>query len=115
MSEQRRLGYRWNLRRIMGAHGLWKTTDLAPLLKSRGISLSETQIYRLVSGTPERVSIPVLIAICDALDCTPTDLIEQTVELRAAATANAPVQIPDEWRGSNAGPAHRIHLVDEDD
>jgi hypothetical protein len=37
MSEQRRIGYKWNLRQIMAQRNLWKTTELIPLLKSRGI------------------------------------------------------------------------------
>ncbi|MDY6809194.1 MAG: XRE family transcriptional regulator, partial [Actinomycetota bacterium] len=32
MSEQRRIGYHWNLRQRMADHNLWKTTELIPLL-----------------------------------------------------------------------------------
>ncbi|WP_239464076.1 helix-turn-helix domain-containing protein [Glutamicibacter protophormiae] len=52
MPEQRRIGYRWNLRALMAKQNLWKTTELMPLLKSRGINLSESQVYRLVTSTP---------------------------------------------------------------
>lgn len=72
----RKLDYRWRLREVMAARGLWATTDLAPLLVERGIDLSATQVYRLVSQTPERLSLKTLMALCDALDCTSTDLIE---------------------------------------
>lgn len=71
-----KLDYRWRLREVMGARGLWATTDLAPLLRARGIDLSAAQIYRLVTQTPERLSLKTLMALCDALDCTSTDLIE---------------------------------------
>ena len=54
----RRLGYQWRLREVMAARGLWQTTDLAPLLAERGIELSSTQVYRLVTQTPERLSLP---------------------------------------------------------
>ena len=54
MAEQRRIGYRWNLRALMAQRNLWKSTELMPLLKLRGINLSESQVYRLVTGTPER-------------------------------------------------------------
>ena len=37
MAEQRRIGFRWNLRAIMAQRNLWKTTELMPLLKARGI------------------------------------------------------------------------------
>ena len=71
-----KLGYRWRLREVMAARGLWSTTDLAPLLFERGIELSSTQVYRLVTQTPERLSLRILMALCDALECTSTDLIE---------------------------------------
>jgi DNA-binding Xre family transcriptional regulator len=71
-----KLDYRWRLREVMAARGLWQTTDLAPLLKARGIELSAPQVYRLVTQTPERLSLKTLMALCDALDCKSTDLIE---------------------------------------
>lgn len=76
MMTGRKLGYRWRLREVMAARGLWQTTDLAPLLAERGIVLSSTQVYRLVTQTPERLSLRILMALCDALECTSTDLIE---------------------------------------
>jgi DNA-binding Xre family transcriptional regulator len=83
----RRLGYRWNLRLRMAERGLFATTDLAPLLAQRGIELSAAQVYRLVTQTPERLNLRALVALCDILDCTPTDLIEPVVETeRARAT-----------------------------
>jgi DNA-binding Xre family transcriptional regulator len=81
-----KLGYRWRLREIMAARGLYMTTDLAPLLEERGIKLSAPQVYRLVTQTPERLSLPTLMALCDALGCTSVDLIEP-VEEKAARPA----------------------------
>jgi DNA-binding Xre family transcriptional regulator len=78
----RRLGYRWRLREVMAARGLWSTTDLAPLLVERGIVLSSTQVYRLVTQTPERLSLRILMALCDALECTTADLIEPVIEAK---------------------------------
>jgi Cro/C1-type HTH DNA-binding domain len=43
---------------------------LVPLLAKRGISLSASQVHRLVTGIPERLSLPVLAALCDILECT---------------------------------------------
>ena len=40
----------------MAAHDMWKTTDLIPLLKERGVDLSTVQVYRLVTDKPERKS-----------------------------------------------------------
>lgn len=79
----RKLDYRWRLREVMAARGLWATTDLSPLLEERGINLSAAQVYRLVTQTPERLSLKTLMALCDALDCTSADLIEP-VEVTAA-------------------------------
>ena len=54
------------------------------------VSYSESQVYRLVTGTPERIPARTFAALCDILECTPNDLFEPFVEMRAAATANAP-------------------------
>jgi len=72
----RSLGYTWRLRQIMAAHGLWKTSDLGPLLAERGVVLSAAQVYRLAAKVPERLSLRTLAALCDIFDCTPDDLIE---------------------------------------
>lgn len=83
---QPRLGYAWHLRTLMAEQGMFATTQLRPLLAERGIQLSEAQIYRLVTGTPERLSLRILMALCDILTVTPNDLIEPVAE-RAAARA----------------------------
>lgn len=57
---RRQVSYQWRLREIMTNHGLFGTTHLAPLLAERGIVLSASQIHRLVTGTPERLPLPVL-------------------------------------------------------
>jgi DNA-binding Xre family transcriptional regulator len=79
MSRVREVDYRWHLRQLMANRGLFSTTDLAPLLAERGIELSAAQVYRLVTGTPERLNLHVLAALCDALGCSPTDLVEPVV------------------------------------
>lgn len=71
----------------MAAHNMWKTTQLAPLLRERGVELSSAQIYRLVTDKPERLSMKVLVALCDIFDCTPNDLI--TPEAVASRTSKA--------------------------
>ena len=73
-------GYRWHLRERLGAQGIWKTTELVPLLKERGVELSQAQVYRLVAKIPERLSLQVLAALCDICACTPNDLIEVGVQ-----------------------------------
>jgi DNA-binding Xre family transcriptional regulator len=77
---RRRLGYRWRLREVMGTRGLWHTTELRPLLMERGIDLSPAQVHRLVTQTPERLSLRTLMALCDALDCEISELLERVAE-----------------------------------
>lgn len=77
---RRETGYRWRLRELMASRGLFATTQLSPLLAERGIELSASQVHRLVTGTPERLSLAVLSALCDILEVTPNDLIEVTAE-----------------------------------
>jgi DNA-binding Xre family transcriptional regulator len=75
----RKLDFHWNLRQLMAAHDIWKTTELIPLLTERGVTLSTAQVYRLVTDKPERLSMRTLIALCDILDCAPSDLIDPYV------------------------------------
>lgn len=72
----RAVKYTWNLRKLMADRGMFATSDLVPLLADRGVELSPSQVYRLVTGTPERLSLHVLAALCDALECEPGDMIE---------------------------------------
>ncbi|MFD0585738.1 helix-turn-helix domain-containing protein [Dactylosporangium darangshiense] len=72
----RKLDYRWHLRQVMAAKGMFSTTDLIPLLAQRDIDLSSSQVYRLVVERPERLSLKILMALLDILDCTMADLIE---------------------------------------
>jgi DNA-binding Xre family transcriptional regulator len=84
-----KLDYRWNLRQVMASRGMFATTDLTPLLAKRGIRLSSSQIYRLVVERPERLSLKVLMALLDILDCSMEDLIEPVVPATSARKAKA--------------------------
>jgi DNA-binding Xre family transcriptional regulator len=90
VTAKRQVSYRWRLREVMAARGMFATTDLVPLLVECGIKLSASQVHRIVTGTPERLSLPVLAALCDIFDVTPADLIAtkaETVQTRKTATA----------------------------
>jgi len=80
----RQLDYRWHLRKVMADRGMFATTDLIEPLAQRGIHLSSSQVYRLVVERPERLSLNLLMALLDILDCTMDELIEPV-----AATAPA--------------------------
>lgn len=93
MARTRKLGYQWRLRMRMAEAGMFATTDLTPLLAERGVVLSAAQTYRLVAGTPERLNLRTLMALCDILGCTPNDLIEPvaaTGRTRATGTGGTP-------------------------
>ena len=82
MPPTRKLGYDWHLRIRMAERGMFATTDLVPLLAERGVVLSAAQVYRLVTQTPERLSLRTLMALCDILACGPNDLIEPVAATR---------------------------------
>jgi len=107
------MGYRWHLRLKMAEQGMFATTELGPLLAERGVVLSREQVYRLVTGVPERLSLRTLAALCDILDCTPADLVEPVAETGRAsrrAAAARPAATP-------AGPAElrpvRAQIISE--
>ncbi|WP_327092513.1 helix-turn-helix transcriptional regulator [Nonomuraea sp. NBC_01738] len=84
----KKMGIRWNLRRLMAARDMFQTTELVPLLAERGIQLSREQVFRLVTQPPQRLSMDTLAALCDILDCTPNDLIEvEAVNAKVRKTA----------------------------
>ncbi|HEY6791792.1 MAG TPA: helix-turn-helix transcriptional regulator [Trebonia sp.] len=76
----RRLDYKWHLRQVMAGRGMFATTDLIGPLAQRKIRLSSSQVYRLVAERPERLSLKVLMALLDILDCSLEDLIEPAAE-----------------------------------
>lgn len=85
----RTVSYQWRLREVMAARGLFNASDLEPLLAERGITLSSVQVWRLVTQVPERLSLPVLAALCDILEITPADLIATRAENTARPAAGA--------------------------
>ena len=88
------IGYVWHLRRLMAERGLFATTELRPLLAERGVVLSREQVYRLVTRTPERLSLATLAALCDILGCGPGDLVEPVASAPAPAAAQAALPLP---------------------
>ena len=66
--------FEWKLRELMALRGMFNTSDLIEPLADRGIHLSRSQVYRLVAESPERISLPMLLALIDILGCQLTDL-----------------------------------------
>ena len=84
-----KLDYTWKLREVMATRGLFQTTHLRPKLAERGIHLSDSQVYRLVTDKPERLNLKVLMALLDILGCRMDDLI-QPVAVPAAKPKERP-------------------------
>jgi hypothetical protein len=70
----------------MADRGMFATTDLIEPLARRGIGLSSSQVYRLVVERPERLSLKVLMALLDILDCSMEWFAPESLE--AAMSAN---------------------------
>ena len=79
-----KLDYRWHLRQVMATRGMFATTDLIEPLAQRGIRISSSQVYRLVVERPERLSLKILMALLDILDCTMEELIEPVAAAKPA-------------------------------
>lgn len=76
--------YEWRLREVMFTAGMYKTTPLISALAERGVKMSASQVYRLVTDTPERLNVRALVALMDIFDCSADDLI-RPVHLAATA------------------------------
>jgi DNA-binding Xre family transcriptional regulator len=66
--------------------GMFATTDLIDPLEQRGITLSSSQVYRLVVERPERLTLKVLVALLDILDCSMGELIEPVAAAKETPT-----------------------------
>ena len=84
----RHVTMQWNLRQVMADRGLFQTSELVPLLADRGIHLSREHVYRLVAKTPQRVNLDIVAALCDALACSPGDLMTPVVADTLAKTGS---------------------------
>jgi DNA-binding Xre family transcriptional regulator len=98
-----KLDYTWNLREIMATRGMFNTTDIRPHLIERGITLSPTQIWRLVTEKPERLSLKILVALMDILDCHMEELIVPISSTARRATAVGETPSTDTNRESGVG------------
>ena len=59
------VGYEWNLRLRLAEKGIYKAAELQPHLAEHGIRLSDSQIWRLITGRPERLNLQVLAVLYD--------------------------------------------------
>jgi Cro/C1-type HTH DNA-binding domain len=73
-----------------------------------------TRRHRLVTKPPERIPSRTFAALCDIFECGPGDLFEPYVEMRAAATANAPKRPEDLGIKPGSPIARRVRVVRDD-
>lgn len=79
----------WNLRMLCAQKGLWTGAALNRRLSERlGLSLTAQTISNMMTKSPKRISVDVLLALCAALDCTPNDLlkVDLTIAPKSART-----------------------------
>lgn len=102
-----KLDYRWKLRDVMADQGMFATATLRPLLAERGITLSPSQVYRLVTERPARLSLPILMALLDILQCRMDDLIEPIARGQRIRNAGGQSTGPDSSQASSGVGIHR--------
>ncbi|GAA1496347.1 helix-turn-helix domain-containing protein [Paeniglutamicibacter kerguelensis] len=72
---RRQVDYQWRVRELMARSGMRNSRDLVEPLRERGITLSESQIYRLVAQEPERIAFKVLVALADIFRVEVNELV----------------------------------------
>ncbi len=70
--------YEWRLRVLMAENGMFRAIDLIPRLREHGIRLSDSQVFRLVTGRPERLNLRLLMVLCEILGCEPGEVVRRT-------------------------------------
>lgn len=75
---KRQIQYTFHIREMMARVGIHTSRDLVGPLRDRGITLSESQINRIVAHNPERVSFQVLAALCDVFGVEMNELVTYT-------------------------------------
>ena len=90
----RKMGMRWHLREVMATRGMFSTTDLIAPLAERGVELSREQVYRLVTGQPERLNVYTLMIPAAELNRLPGAARVRVRQCGAIA--------PDGWRTSGS-------------
>lgn len=113
---KREIEYRWRARELMARHGMRNTRELVAPLRERGITLSESQIYRLVSQNPERISFQLLAALCDVFGVEANELFTFTAtDARSRRKDQAIASGENVVRFTDAYKPVRARIVDDDD
>lgn len=65
----------WNLDNLLYQKKILKVTEFQDGMRQHGVSLSYAQAHALANEQPLRVTLRVVLAICQLLDCSVNDLI----------------------------------------
>lgn len=113
---KRQIEYTFRVRELMARAGMRNSRDLVDPLRERGITLSESQIYRLVSQHPDRIAFQVFAALCDIFGVEANDLFAYTAadvrtkRIRTAVGQAADVPLMEAYRPVRA----RIRRPEDD-
>jgi DNA-binding Xre family transcriptional regulator len=112
---KRDIEYRWRARELMAWNGMRNTRELVEPLRERGITLSESQIYRMVSQNPERISFQLLAALCDIFGVEANELFTFTaVDARSKRQKQATASGENVVRFADAYNPVRARIHDDD-
>ncbi|MCZ2404398.1 helix-turn-helix transcriptional regulator [Paenarthrobacter sp. Z7-10] len=112
---KRDIEYRWRARELMARNGMRNTRELVEPLRERGITLSESQIYRMVSQNPERISFQLLAALCDIFGVEANELfIFTAADARSKGQKQAVVSGENVVRFADAYKPVRARILDDD-
>lgn len=75
---KRQIEYKFHVRELMARAGIRSSRDLVDPLRDRGITLSESQINRIVAHNPDRIAFKVLVALCDVFGVEMNELVTYT-------------------------------------
>lgn len=75
---KRQIEYTFHVRELMARAGIHTSRDLVGPLRDRGITLSESQINRIVAHNPDRIAFQVLAALCDVFGVEMNELVTYT-------------------------------------
>lgn len=114
---RRQIEHQWRVRELMARTGMRNSRDLVEPLRERGITLSESQIYRLVAQQPERIAFKVLVALADIFRVEVNELVTYTAtdtgarRPKKAVGSAAEVPLMEAYRPIRA----RIHEGNDDE
>lgn len=105
------MSFKWKLKEKMAEKGIWRCTDLTKLLNAHGVKITSSMVTIIVDKMPERINTRVLDAICDILECTPSDIL---IHIPSGKNAEKLLKVVGEDVGIKPGPKPRKRNISKD-